>query len=260
MNSSAALLPVESTMNLTVPKHIAIIMDGNGRWAEAKGKPRFMGHKSGVEAVRDIVKTCRKQEVKSLTLFAFSSENWRRPEQEVSILMELFLMTLRREVKRLHKNNVKLSIVGDLSRFNDKLQLEIEHAHSLTRNNDGLCLNIAANYGGQWDITQACRSLAHDVQRGSIEPESITPDDIAAKICLSEQEPIDLFIRTGGEKRISNFLLWQLAYAELYFCDTLWPDFREESLNDAIASFSQRQRRFGKTGAQIEQEKQEHHA
>ncbi len=238
-----------------VPRHVAIIMDGNGRWARKRLLPRVAGHRAGLESVRRVVRSCVERGVEALTLFAFSSENWRRPAEEVGLLMELFLFALQREVKRLHKNNVRLRIIGDLSRFDQKLREHIDAAQTLTAGNDGLVLSIAANYGGRWDITEAARRLAEAVQRGELEPAAITPERLAAHLNLSDLPEPDLFIRTGGEKRISNFLLWQLAYSELYFTDTLWPDFDTAAFGAAIDSFAQRERRFGRTSEQVQQGK-----
>lgn len=237
------------------PKHIAIIMDGNGRWAQQRGLPRFAGHKAGVEAVRDIVKECSVKKIKALTLFAFSSENWRRPKKEVSLLMDLFMMALDREVKKLHENNVQLRIIGDKNAFSEKLQKRITKAELLTKDNTGLVLNIAANYGGQWDITQSVKKLAERVQSGEISAGDITEDTIAENLSLADLPEPDLFIRSGGEMRISNFLVWQLAYTELYFTDVLWPDFKRDEFNQALKSFTGRQRRFGRTGEQVEKAK-----
>lgn len=236
-----------------LPRHVAIIMDGNGRWAERQGKARVAGHRAGVEIVREVVKTCGELGIKALTLFAFSSENWRRPEKEVGLLMELFLIALEREVKKLHRNKVQLRIIGDVSAFNDKIQQRISEAESLTRDNDGLVLSIAANYGGKWDITRAVQQLAVQVQRGELQPQDISDEDIARKLSLYDLPEPDLFIRTGGEQRISNFLIWQLAYTELYFTPILWPDFTRDEFEKALLSFSNRQRRFGRTGQQVEQ-------
>lgn len=236
-----------------LPKHVAIIMDGNGRWAQAKNRPRVYGHKKGVDAVRQSVQFCTKLGVQSLTLFAFSSENWRRPEDEVNTLMELFLFVLSKEVKKLHKNNVKLTIIGDLSRFSDALRDKVDAAHALTRDNTGLRLNVAANYGGRWDITQATKQLAQQVAQGQLSPDDITQDHLGDCIAMNDQAELDLLIRTGGDVRISNFLLWQAAYAELYFTDTLWPDFNEAAFAEAIACYVARERRFGCTGEQIKQ-------
>jgi undecaprenyl diphosphate synthase len=235
-----------------LPRHVAIIMDGNGRWAERQNKQRVAGHRAGVEIVRDVVNTCGELGIEVLTLFAFSSENWRRPQKEVGLLMELFLLALEREVKKLHRNNVQLRVIGDISAFADKIQQRIKEAELLTRNNDGLVLNIAANYGGMWDITQAVHKLAQQVQQGEILPQDISPEDIASKLSLHDLPEPDLFIRTGGEQRISNFLIWQLAYTELYFTPILWPDFTRDEFEKALLSFSNRQRRFGRTGQQVE--------
>lgn len=236
-----------------LPQHVAIIMDGNGRWAQQQGKPRVWGHKKGVEAVRRSVSLCRELGIPSLTLFAFSSENWRRPEEEVSTLMQLFLMVLQTEVKTLHKHNVRLKVVGDLSAFSDKLKANIAKAEQLTANNTALTLNIAANYGGRWDITHAAQALARQVQAGALAPEQITETLLAQHIQMHDQPELDLLIRTGGDLRISNFLLWQAAYAEFWFTDTLWPDFDQQVFADAIAAFVNRERRFGCTGEQVRQ-------
>ncbi|MEI8594883.1 MULTISPECIES: isoprenyl transferase [Photobacterium] len=237
------------TQNL--PKHVAIIMDGNGRWAKAKGKARVFGHKAGVEAVRKTVSAASRLGIQVVTLFAFSSENWRRPEDEVSLLMELFLTVLGREVKRLHKNNIRLKIIGDTSRFSQRLQDKITAAETLTAANTGMVLNVAANYGGQWDILQATQALAREVAEQGLTPDDITEDMLAARLSTSGLPDVDLLIRTSGECRISNFMLWQTAYAELYFTPQLWPDFDENTLADAIAWFMDRERRFGCTGEQI---------
>ncbi|WNO62005.1 polyprenyl diphosphate synthase [Rheinheimera sp. MMS21-TC3] len=237
----------------SLPQHVAIIMDGNGRWAQQQGKPRVWGHKKGVESVRRSVSFCRELGIKSLTLFAFSSENWRRPEDEVSSLMQLFLMVLQSEVKTLHKHNVRLKIVGDLSAFSDKLRANIAKAEQLTANNTAMTLNIAANYGGRWDIVNAAKSLAQQVEQGSLASDDITEALFAKQIQMYDQPELDLLIRTGGDVRISNFLLWQAAYAELWFTDTLWPDFNQQVFSDAIASFVNRERRFGCTGEQVRQ-------
>ncbi|WP_406666644.1 isoprenyl transferase [Gallaecimonas sp. GXIMD1310] len=241
----------EALLSQSRPRHIAIIMDGNGRWAEQRGKARIMGHKQGVEAVRETVRCASQLGVEALTLFAFSSENWRRPEEEVKFLMELFFLVLGREVRKLHKNNIKLNIIGDCSAFSERLKKKIDEAQALTANNTGLVLNVAANYGGRWDLTEAARRLAERVAAGTLQAEAITEQTLADELCLATQAPVDLMIRTGGDHRISNFLLWQLAYAELVFTDTLWPDFDEQALTDAVAAFVCRERRFGCTGAQV---------
>ncbi|MCW8829117.1 MAG: isoprenyl transferase [Gammaproteobacteria bacterium] len=236
-----------------IPRHVAIIMDGNGRWARKRHLPRVAGHRVGLEAVRKTIKGCIASGVEALTLFAFSSENWRRPKDEVGVLMNLFLSALQSEVKKLDKNGVRLRVIGDISAFNEELQQRIIDSEALTRNNDRLCLNIAANYGGRWDITQACRYLAGEVVAGRLQSGQITPELIRQQLSLSDLPEPDLFIRTGGEQRISNFLLWQLAYTELYFTDLLWPEFDEQALTEAFASYAGRQRRFGRTGEQVEQ-------
>jgi len=234
-----------------LPKHIAIIMDGNGRWAKQRKLPRFAGHKMGVEAVREVVKMCAKNGVEVLSLFAFSSENWRRPDKEVGLLMELLYTALGREVKRLHKNNVRLKIVGDRSAFSAKLRRRLVEGVEYTKSNTGLTLVVAINYGGRWDITQAAQKLGQKIQSGELVPADITPEMMGANLSISELPEPDLFIRTGGEKRISNFMLWQLAYSEMYFTDALWPDFDINALNDALASFAKRERRFGRTSEQV---------
>lgn len=242
----------ELPLSLQVPRHVAIIMDGNGRWAQQRGLPRVAGHRAGVETVRGVIQSCVEQNIQALTLFAFSSENWRRPKKEVGLLMELFLTALKREVKKLHENEVQLRIVGDLSAFDVKLQQHIQQAHELTKNNQRLILNIAANYGGKWDISQAVRRIAQQVQDGVLDANSITEQTITDNLSMHDIPDPDLFIRTGGEQRVSNFLIWQLAYSELYFTDTLWPDFNRDEFARALDSFAHRQRRFGHTGEQIE--------
>ena len=231
-----------------IPRHIAIIMDGNGRWAQQRFLPRIGGHKRGVEAVRAVVRACGERGVEYLTLFAFSSENWRRPPDEVSFLMRLFMMALEQEVGKLHENGIRFRVIGDLSRFEPKLASLIREAEGLTRDNDGLTLTVAANYGGRWDILQATNRMLKD------RPELASgfgENDLAPYLALSYAPEPDLFIRTGGEQRISNFVLWQLAYTELYFTDTLWPDFDATALEHAIVSYQQRERRFGRTSEQL---------
>ena len=230
-----------------IPKHIAIIMDGNGRWATQRFMPRVAGHSKGVDAVRSMVESCIEQGVQYLTLFAFSSENWRRPEEEVSILMRLFMSALDREVSRLHANDICLKIVGDLSRFNPGLQKKIHLAMNKTADNRRLTVTVCANYGGRWDILQAMNALrAAQPELVQIEEHHLTP-----YLAMAHAPEPDLFIRTGGEQRISNFLLWQMAYTELYFTDTYWPDFGHNELQQAILSYQQRERRFGRTSAQV---------
>lgn len=245
---------IDGSVPRTQPRHIAIIMDGNGRWATQRHLPRVAGHKSGVETVRNIVESCAKYNIEALTLFAFSSENWRRPDKEVSLLMELFMTALKREVKKLHENNVKLEFIGDRSAFSERLQQSIREAEEHTIDNDGLKLNIAANYGGRWDIANAAKALAKAVQQQAIDINEITPESFCQYLSLAALPEPDLFIRTGGEQRISNFLVWQLAYTELYFTDVLWPDFTQDELLKAMDWFSTRQRRFGRTGEQLAQE------
>lgn len=231
-----------------IPQHIAVIMDGNGRWARKRFLPRVAGHKRGVEIVRDLVKQCAQMDVKFLTLFAFSSENWRRPDDEVSFLMGLFMDALKREVVKLHDNNIRLILIGDRSRFNAELVAQIEASEQLTANNTGLTLTIAANYGGRWDILQATNRMVKALPNQS---DIFTEEDIAPYLSMHYAPEPDLFIRTGGEKRVSNFLLWQLAYTELYFTDTLWPDFDSKAFNAALISYQQRERRFGRTSEQL---------
>ena len=233
------------------PKHVAIIMDGNGRWAQKKGKIRTFGHKAGVESVRAVVRFARQTGIESLTLFAFSSENWKRPEEEVSVLMELFNLVLNSEAKRLHKNGVRLKVIGDVSAFDDKLVEKIRKAEAMTADNKDLVLNIAANYGGRWDIVNAAKTLAEQVKAGEIEVADINEQAFTRETSTADLPELDLLIRTGGEHRISNFLLWQCAYAELYFTDVLWPDFYEDVFQLAVDDFNVRQRRFGLTGEQI---------
>jgi undecaprenyl diphosphate synthase len=239
-------------MNTSVlPRHIAIIMDGNGRWAKQRHLPRVAGHKAGLESVRSVVKACIEKKIDVLSLFAFSSENWQRPTQEVDYLMELFILALKRETQKLHKQNVQLRIIGDRSRFDDKLREHMQQAEVLTANNTGLKLVIAANYGGQWDITEACRQLALEVEKGHLSVHDITSEHLQSKLEIADLPDPDLFIRTSGEQRISNFMLWQLAYAELYFTPVMWPDFNEEAFEQALAFFTSRERRFGCTSEQI---------
>jgi undecaprenyl diphosphate synthase len=240
----------ENIESKNIPQHVAIIMDGNGRWAQLQGKGRVAGHKAGVESVRAVVTSARKVNIKALTLFAFSSENWQRPASEVSVLMDLFMYVLTKEVKRLHKHNIRFKVIGDLSRFSTKLQKSIAHSEQLTMNNNGLVLSIAANYGGRWDITQASKKIAEEVQNGQLSLDEIDEITLGQRTCLAELPALDLLIRTGGDYRISNFLLWQAAYAELFFTEVLWPDFNEAEFEKAINCFDLRERRFGKTGEQ----------
>lgn len=227
------------------PRHVAIIMDGNGRWAKNQGKLRISGHKAGVKSVRRAVSFAVSNNLEALTLYAFSSENWSRPAQEVTALIELFVWALDSEVKSLHKHNVRLRVIGDTSRFSPRIQERIRRSETLTANNSGLTLNIAANYGGRWDIIEGVKKLAEQVQEGLLRPDQITEESLTSQLCMQELAPVDLVIRTGGEHRISNFLLWQIAYAEFYFTDVLWPDFDEHVFEGALNAFSLRERRFG---------------
>lgn len=233
-----------------IPRHIAVILDGNGRWAKKRFLPRVMGHKRGLDALENMVKYCADMGVQYLTVFAFSTENWRRPEDEVSFLMGLFLQALQKQVKRLHENNMRLKVIGSRERLNVDIVKGIEAAEALTAHNTGLTLSIAADYGGRWDILQAANKL---IAEGVTE---ITEAGLSQYLMLGDAPEPDLFIRTGGETRISNFLLWQMAYAELYFTDTLWPDFDEAAFKQAIASFQKRERRFGRTSEQLPLEQQ----
>jgi undecaprenyl diphosphate synthase len=233
-----------------VPRHIAIIMDGNGRWAKRQHLPRIAGHRRGVEAVRASVEACATRGVEFLTLFAFSSENWRRPAEEVALLMQLFTMALSNEVEKLHRNGIRLKVVGDITRFDPNIRRLVDQGERLTADNKRLTLTIAANYGGRWDILQALNKAAAE-RNGRVD--SIDESAIAPHLAMSYAPEPDLFIRTGGEQRISNFLLWQLAYSELYFTERLWPDFDAAALDEAIASYRTRERRFGRTSEQLEQ-------
>ncbi|RMD71151.1 MAG: isoprenyl transferase [Gammaproteobacteria bacterium] len=243
---------LEGLFQRTLPRHVAIIMDGNGRWASQRRYPRFAGHQAGVEAARGVIRACGEKGIEALTLFAFSSENWRRPPQEVNLLMGLLLRVLQREVKKLKAHNVHLRIIGERGAFSPEIQRWMARAEEQTRQCTGLKLVIAVNYGGRWDLTQAARALAREVAEGRLSPEEVDQEALASHLSLADLPEPDLFIRTGGEMRISNFLLWQLAYTELYFTDTLWPDFDEAAFEKALASFARRQRRFGHTGEQVE--------
>lgn len=242
-------------MNLSIfPRHVAIIMDGNGRWAKQRHLPRVAGHKAGLEAAHKIVEHCIKQGLEVLTLFVFSSENWRRPQDEVSYLMHLFVTMLQRDANKLHEQNVQLRIIGDRSRFSDNLQKHIAKVEKLTESNTGLKLLLAANYGGQWDITEAMRKIALDVKQGSISMYDLSTDTIKNYLSFADLPDPDLFIRTSGEMRISNFMLWQLAYSELYFTDVYWPDFSTAELDKALLFFASRERRFGHISEQLKEE------
>lgn len=236
----------DSSAPKTQPKHIAIVMDGNGRWAKQRLLPRVAGHTKGVDVFRQIVKACLRRNIHYLTVFAFSSENWKRPTQEVDFLLNLLHKSLQKEVEELHQNNVKLCFAGDFSKFNEPLKQAIDDATRKTKDNNKMTVTICINYGGRWDITQACEKFyKHNPNQ------TITPENIAPYLSLSFAPDPDLLIRTGGEMRISNFLLWQLAYTELYFTNTFWPDFSEKDLDQAIDSFLKRERRFGQTSEQL---------
>lgn len=234
------------------PRHVAIIMDGNGRWAKKRGLLRAAGHQSGFRTTRDIVEACVRERIEALTLFAFSSENWKRPEKEVGLLMDLFLRALKSEVSDLHENKVCIRFIGERSAFGEKLQEQMSLAEELSANNNGLKLSIAVNYGGRWDIINAAKQIARKARNGELDPETIDVDTFSAHVSLSDICDPDLFIRTGGEKRISNYLLWHLAYTELYFTDVLWPDFSDVELGQALKFYAGRQRRFGRTGEQVQ--------
>jgi len=252
MPENIATLKMSQLSINKLPKHIAIIMDGNGRWAKQRFLPRMAGHREGVKAVREVVQACGELGVEVLTLFAFSSENWRRPQQEVSGLLRLFIAALKNEVKKLHENNVQLRVIGNRLRFSPELREYIQTAEELTQQNTGLKLVIAADYGGQWDITNAAQQIAKQVEQGLLKADAITPELLASFLQLSDLPLPDLLIRTSGEWRISNFLLWQLAYAELYFTETFWPDFDKKELMKALQFYARRERRFGYISEQVE--------
>lgn len=238
-----------------IPQHIAIIMDGNGRWAKERGKPRVSGHKEGVNSVRDIVEVCGELGVKALTLYAFSTENWKRPQDEVSILMKLLVKALRDETDALHENNVRLITIGDLEKLPFEVQRELNESIERTSKNTGLTLNLALSYSGRWDILRAVKCIAEEVRKEKISPEDITEEVFSSFLSTSELPEPDLLIRTSGEMRISNFLLWQFAYTEMYIASCYWPDFRRKNLYDAIMAFQKRERRFGLVSEQIVQKK-----
>ena len=237
-----------STMPSVDPTHVAIIMDGNGRWAERRGKSRIFGHRKGVEAVRNVVDACGRRGIPYLTLYAFSSENWNRPREEVRLLTELLFTTLESEALQLHENGIRLRVIGDLSPFGEKIDRTVREIQELTQANKNLNLTVAVNYGGRWDIANACREIAVAVKNRSCSLSDITEQAVAGRLSTADLPEPDLFIRTGGEIRVSNFLLWQIAYSELFFIDTLWPEFDESCLDEALKSYRRRQRRFGKSG------------
>jgi undecaprenyl diphosphate synthase len=246
---------MDTESNLAKPKHIAIIMDGNGRWAKKRNLPRVAGHRAGVKTLRKLIERAVEIKLNAMTVYAFSRDNWQRPEKEVGLLMDLFMAALQSEVKDLHENNVRLRFIGDRTAFSKKLQKTIGDSESLTSSNSGLYLNVAANYSGRWDITQAIQSITEDVVSNNLMIDDINEALLGDRLVLTENKDPELFIRTGGEHRISNYLLWQLAYTELYFTDILWPDFNPEQFDSALDWFANRQRRFGKTSEQIEQSK-----
>jgi undecaprenyl diphosphate synthase len=235
-----------------LPRHLAIIMDGNGRWAERRNRPRALGHRAGVKAVQVCLEFCLSHGIGALTLFAFSSENWNRPADEVGALMKLFLRMLDSEVDELHRRGARIVFIGERRDFSDVIQEKMHRAELLTQHNRAITLNIAAGYGGRWDIVQAARSLAHDAVAGRIDPNAIDENMFRSRLALNDQAEPDLFIRTGGDLRISNFLLWQLAYTEMWFTETLWPDLDEATLRQAMADYASRERRFGLTSAQVQ--------
>ena len=242
----------QSAITGGLPAHVAVIMDGNGRWAKARGQARIQGHRKGVETVRELVAACAEKGIKAVTLFAFSSENWRRPRLEVRLLRQLFLLALEREIVKLHDNDIQFRVIGDITAFGPDIVRRVRDAEALTAGNGRLRLTIAANYGGRWDIAQACARVAEEVRCGRLSPSDISPETLEPHLSMAGVPEPDLFIRTGGEQRISNFLLWQLAYTELYFTPVLWPDFDRKQFDVALESFAARQRRFGRTGDQVE--------
>ena len=239
------------TVSPVIPGHIAIVMDGNGRWAKKRNRPRSMGHQAGLKALRETIQHCVRLGVKTLTVFAFSSENWNRPEGEISRLMEIFLRALDKEVKELHENGVCVRFIGDLTAFKPAIQTRMSAAQALTIDNKRLIVNVALNYGGRWDITQAAKRMAEAVVEGNLNLEEVAEPQFARFLALADSPDPDLFIRTGGEMRISNFLLWQSAYTEFHFTPVLWPDFDGQLLEQAIVAFQSRERRYGRTGDQV---------
>jgi len=242
------------TSTAEIPAHVAIVMDGNGRWAQKRNQPRTFGHKAGLKALRKIVKHAGAIGIRELTVFAFSSENWKRPKKEVSLLMDLFMRALDREARELNENGVHIRFIGDFSAFAPEMQQKINDSMSLTAQNQRMTLNVAANYGGRWDIVNAARKTAAACANGHISPDQIDENYFASQTSLGDTRDPDLFIRTGGEMRISNFLLWQCAYTEFYFTPVLWPDFSPEVLDQAIATFQSRERRYGLTSEQLRQQ------
>ena len=235
-----------------IPRHVAVIMDGNGRWAARRALPRHLGHRAGIRAVRAVVEGCARRGVEALTLFAFSSENWQRPEDEVRRLLELFVEAMDGEIEELNRHGIRLHFIGDFATLRPEVYARLRSGEERTAANEGMVLHVALSYGGRWDIVQAARALATRAATGALAPSRIDESEFARALALGDAPDPDLFIRTGGEQRISNFLLWNLAYTELYFCDTLWPDFDDADLESAFRHFSGRERRFGLTGAQVQ--------
>jgi undecaprenyl diphosphate synthase len=242
----------QATGTARLPRHVAVIMDGNGRWAQRRALPRHLGHRAGAKAVRATVEGCARRGIEALTVFAFSSENWRRPDEEVDKLMQLFVESIDREIDELHANQIRVRFIGDLSRLRDGLPERISAAEARTAGNRRMTFYVAVSYGGRWDIVEATRRIARRVAAGELDAAAIDEATFARELQLHDAPEPDLFIRTGGDHRISNFLLWNLAYTELYFCDTLWPDFDDEALETALRQYARRQRRFGLTGAQAQ--------
>jgi undecaprenyl diphosphate synthase len=252
MTSEPSALPVTPAPGRT-PRHVAVIMDGNGRWAARRALPRHLGHRAGARAVRELVESCVRRGIEALTLFAFSSENWARPQEEVSRLMELFVESIDREVPELDQNGVRLRFIGERGQLRPTMQERLADAERRTAGNSRMTLFVAVSYGGRWDIVQAARRLAEGCVTGELEPGDIDEATFARALALGESPDPDLFIRTGGEQRISNFLLWNLAYTELYVCDTAWPDFKDADFQRALDHYARRQRRFGRTPGQLDE-------
>ena len=253
-NPQSAAPDVDSWRRDGVPRHVAVIMDGNNRWARRRGLPGRAGHEAGERALRDLVEIAGRRGVEALTVFAFSSENWRRPPEEVNALMQLFVGALSKRVPELHANGIRLRFIGELAAFSDEIRAGIADAERITAGNTTLHLSVAVNYGGQWDIAQAARALAREVAAGTLQPDDIDEARLGARLMLADLPPPDLMIRTGGELRISNFMLWQTAYSEFHFSDELWPDFGAEAFDAALADYARRQRRFGRSGAELGQD------
>ncbi|NMW21303.1 MAG: isoprenyl transferase [Chlorobiaceae bacterium] len=245
-------IQAELKSSCSLPLHIAVIMDGNGRWARSKGKTRIEGHVAGVDSVRDVVEACSQLGIKFLTLFTFSTENWKRPKNEITALMRLLVNVIGRESRKLHENDIRLNVIGEIDILPDKVRSTLKETMELTRNNNKLVLNIALSYSGQWDIVHACKAIALDIQSGRLKPEDVNEQIVSSYLSTASMPDPELLIRTSGEFRISNFMLWQSAYSEIYFTNTYWPDFRRSQLYDAILEFQSRERRFGQTSEQIQ--------